>query len=80
MGWWPFSNKAEVTESNEPEENFITLYQTDPPHIRAEKIFRASGMGINHNALAMIPSAANAIAAYQRMDAEIAASHRKDTD
>jgi hypothetical protein len=70
MGWWPFGKKTAVTESKEPKEHFITLYQTDPPHVRAEKIFRASGLGMNHNALAMIPSAADAIAAYQRMDAE----------
>ncbi len=73
MRWWPFGERSSVAESKESKPEIITLYQTDLPHVRAEKIFRASGLGINHNALAMIPSAADAIAAYQRMDAEVLA-------
>jgi hypothetical protein len=77
MSWWSFGKKSEVSESKESAAETITLYQTDPPHVRAEKIFRAIGLGINHNVLAMIPSAADAIAAYQRMDAEAAQSKVK---
>lgn len=77
MKWWPFSKKpAEKSPAGDETGEVITLYQTDLPHVRAEKIFRAGGLGMNHNALAMIPSAADAIAAYQRMDAEAAAQDR----
>lgn len=74
MGWWSFGKKNVEAASERSETETITLYQTDLPHVRAEKIFRASGLGINHNVLAMIPSAADAIAAYQRMDVEAASS------